>query len=80
VAAWLDGLEVVRDRLQEALSAAGVTPMRTDGCAFDPRLHVAVESVGAPVGVSPGTILSERRRGYLFGDSALRFAEVVVAK
>jgi molecular chaperone GrpE (heat shock protein) len=78
--AWMEGLESVRDRLLEALASAGVTPMKTDGCAFDPRLHVAVESIAASNGARPGMVVEERRRGYMLGDSSLRLAQVIVAK
>ncbi len=79
-AASLEDLRVIRDRLLEALSSAGVAPMETSGCAFDPRRHVAVDSVPASDGIAPGAIVSERRRGYLLGDEPLRLAQVVVAK
>ena len=46
---------------------------------FDPHHHVAVEVVPADETVSPGTVASELRRGYLVGDRVLRYAEVAVA-
>ena len=80
IAAWLEGLEFVRDRLFDILSAEGVRPLETDGETFDPHLHVAVEAVPVPDGLRPGAIVKETRRGYLVGDAVLRYAEVVVAR
>lgn len=80
IAAWLEGLDFVRDRLLDILSAEGVRPIETDGETFDPHFHVAVEGVPAPDGLRPGAIVQETRRGYLAGDTVLRYAEVVVAR
>ncbi len=80
IAAWLEGLEFVRDRLLDILSAEGVRPIETDGETFDPSLHVAVEATPASNGLQPGAIVQESRRGYLIGDAVLRYAEVVVAR
>jgi len=80
VRAWLEGLEFVRDRLLDVLSAEGVRPIETEGEIFDPHLHVAVEAAPATDGVPAGSIVQEARRGYLAGDTVLRYAEVVVAR
>jgi molecular chaperone GrpE len=76
--AWLTGLDFVRRRLLDALAAQGVVPMRAEGASFDPRRHIALESVPA-VQIAPGTVAQEIRRGYLAGDRVLRHAEVAVA-
>jgi len=80
VRAWLEGLEFVRDRLLDVLSAEGVRPIETEGEIFDPHLHVAVEAAPATDGVPAGSIVQETRRGYLAGDTVLRYAEVIVAR
>jgi molecular chaperone GrpE (heat shock protein) len=41
---------------------------------------VAVETAPASDQVRAGTIVREHRRGYLRGDTVLRYAEVVVAR
>jgi molecular chaperone GrpE len=80
IAAWLEGLEFVRDRLLDVLSAEGVRPIETDGETFDPHLHVAVEATPASDEQPAGSIAQETRRGYRIGDAVLRYAEVVVAR
>ena len=77
---WLQGLELLRERLLEHLSEEGIRPMDTVGEAFDPHLHLAFETVRADARHPPGSIVREARPGYLMGDTVLRYAEVVVAK
>ena len=80
MAAWLEGLAFVRDRLTEALAEAGVRSIATDGEFFDPRLHVAVDIAPAENGCAPGAIVRETRAGYVRGETVVRYAEVVVAR
>lgn len=80
VVGWLEGLEMVRRRLFDVLAAQGIVPIETDGVAFDPTRHVAIEVVAAHNGFVPGLIVQTQRRGYSLGDAVLRYAEVVVAR
>lgn len=81
VAGWLQGLDLVQGRLLDLLASEGLYPIETEDETFDPRQHVAVESVPAPDGSAPGRIVRELRRGYRREDgSVLRYAEVVVAR
>ncbi len=80
VAAWLQGLSFVQDRLLAVLAAEGVHPIETEDEPFDPHQHVAIETVVASDGVESGTIVRELRRGYALGETVLRYAEVVVAR
>lgn len=77
LAAWLDGLAMVRRRLLDALAAEGVTPIPAEGLPFDPRQHQAVEVLAADA--PPGTIVAVVRRGFAAGARVLRHAEVAVA-
>lgn len=80
IAAWLTGLELVRDRLLDILAGEEVRPIATDGALFDPNYHVAIEAVAATDGTQPGAIVQVTRRGYRAGDTVLRYAEVIVAR
>jgi molecular chaperone GrpE len=80
LAAWLDGLTFVRDRLLDSLAVAGVVPIAAVGQPFDPHRHLAVQSVDPTGGAAPGTVVGEHRRGYAHGDAVLRYSEVVVAR
>jgi molecular chaperone GrpE (heat shock protein) len=79
-AAWLQGLELVRERLFETLAMEGVEPLEAIGQPFDPHRHVAMDTVPAWDDAPSGTVVSELRRGYAVGDRVLRYAEVVVAR
>lgn len=80
VAAWLEGLSLVQERLLEVLAAEGVRPIEAKGQTFDPHWHLAVEAMPATGDIEPRTIVAQVRRGYALGDRALRYAEVVVAR
>lgn len=80
VAAWLQGLAFVQDRLLAVLAAEGVYPIETEDEPFDPHRHVALETITASEGVEPGVIVRELRRGYASGETVLRYAEVAVAR
>ncbi len=80
MSAWLEGLEIVRERLLEALAAVEVVPIPAEGRVFDPHLHIALETVAATEKAPSGTIVGEHRRGYVRGDTVLRYAEVIVAR
>jgi molecular chaperone GrpE (heat shock protein) len=77
LAAWLDGLRLVRDRLLAVLEVGEVTPILTVGHPFDPYLHVAVGTTSEGNGTS-GIIVAEERRGYRSPSGVLRYAEVIV--
>jgi molecular chaperone GrpE (heat shock protein) len=79
-AAWLRGLELVRERCLVTLAAEGVRPIEAVGQPFEPNFHVAVDTTPAAADVLSGTVVAELRRGYAVGARVLRYAEVVVAR
>lgn len=79
LSAWLDGLELVRDRFLKLLAAEDVQPIPAEGQPFDPHLHVAVETVQR-ADVAPNTVVEVVRRGYRQRRRVLRYAEVIVAR
>lgn len=79
LAAWLDGLRLVRDRMLDVLAQAEVQSIPAVGHAFDPHLHVAV-GVDTSGRAPAGTIVAEDRRGYQSPSGVLRYAEVVVSR
>jgi molecular chaperone GrpE (heat shock protein) len=77
LAAWLDGLRLVRERLLAILAAGEVTPIPALGRPFDPYRHKAV-GVARQSDQPPGVIIAVERAGYQTPSGVLRYAEVVV--
>jgi molecular chaperone GrpE (heat shock protein) len=77
MAAWLEGLRLVRERLLTLLVNAGVAPILTVGQPFDPYLHQAVGTAWDDAYPS-GVVVAEQRRGYTSPAGVLRYAEVIV--
>src|SRR5215467_1767166 len=69
------GMELIYQRLSEALKKLGVEPIASKGKKFDPNLHHAVEMVET-ADVEDHTILDEYQRGYNFRGRLLRPAMV----
>jgi len=78
---WLDGLNLVRERLLLILETNSVTPIPSVGQPFNPYLHVAVgTSAQLPAGMNAAAniIVAEERRGYCSPAGVIRFADVIV--
>jgi molecular chaperone GrpE (heat shock protein) len=76
---WVDGQQLLYERLMAALQAAGVRAIESVGRSFDPALHRAV-SVESRRDVPAGTVVGEELKGYSLDGKVLRFGEVVVAR
>ena len=77
--AWLKGIKLTLQQLDELLTAQGVSPIEAIGQPFDPTLHEAIgheESDELP----EDTVVSEVRKGYRLHDRVVRPALVRVAR
>src|SRR3979409_82643 len=77
--AWLKGIKLTLQQLDELLASQGVSPIESVGTPFDPSLHEAIgheESDEHP----EDTVVSEVRRGYRLHDRVVRPALVRVAR
>jgi len=75
---YAKGMELIRQRLSDALKKWGLEPIVTSGQRFDPNLHQAIERVQTDE-VEDQTILGEFQKGYTFKGKLLRPAMVKVA-
>ena len=75
---YVQGLELIRQRLFDALKKLGLEPIIAEGQPFDPHIHHAVEMVETE-DVPDHTVLGEFQRGYNFKGRLLRPAMVKVA-
>jgi molecular chaperone GrpE len=77
--AWLKGVRLTLQQLDELLASQGVSPIESVGTPFDPSLHEAIgheESDEHP----EDTVVSEVRKGYRLNDRVVRPALVRVAR
>jgi molecular chaperone GrpE len=74
-----EGVSMVLRQLKEALGKVGVREVQTQGLAFDPTRHEAVDVVSVPA-PEDGTVVEEVQRGYLLHDRLLRPAKVIVGR
>lgn len=72
------GMELIYQRLSEALKKLGLEPITSAGQPFDPNLHHAVDRAETDA-VEDNTVLEEYQRGYNFRGRLLRPAMVKVA-
>ena len=72
------GMELIYQRLSEALKKLGLEPIEAKGQKFDPHVHHAVDMVETGE-VEDHTVLDEYERGYNFRGRLLRPAMVKVA-
>jgi molecular chaperone GrpE len=72
------GMELIYQRLADALKKLGLEPITTKGQKFDPHVHHAVDMVESG-DIEEQTILDEYQPGYNFRGRLLRPAMVKVA-
>ncbi len=72
------GMELIYQRLFEALKKLGLEPLSTEGTLFNPHIHQAVDMVDTKEHPDQ-SILEEYQRGYKFKGRLLRPAMLKVA-
>lgn len=77
--AILEGIRGIANRMQNALTNAGVEPVVAVGETFDPEFHEAVDTAEADPEMD-GRVISEYSRGFRMGDRLLRPARVRVGR
>ncbi len=77
--AYKQGVQMIDDSFLEILKKLGVEEIESDGAAFDPAMHQAVQRV-AGTDKESGTVVTTFAKGYKIGDRVIRFAMVAVAE
>jgi molecular chaperone GrpE len=75
----LEGVEMVRGKLEKLLDSEGVKPIEAVGVPFDPNHHEAVLEIET-CDLPDGVVAEELRRGYLYKEKVLRASMVKVAR
>jgi molecular chaperone GrpE len=78
LAAAATGLRMSERRVERLMRDVGLEPVECLGRPFDPETMEAVEAVAGGEH-SPGTVVEELRRGYLWRGRVFRYAQVRVA-
>ena len=76
--AYRKGVEMTMNQFLSALKALGVTPIETEGAAFDPTIHNAVMHLEDP-DKGEQEIVQEFQKGFKMGDRVIRCSMVQVA-
>jgi len=74
-----DGIRLIRDNLLEVLRGHGLEPFESLGLPFDPERMRALGQRPAAAGTPAGRVVEEAVRGYLWRQTLLREAQVLVA-
>lgn len=75
----LKGVEMIENKINEALKLLGVEKLETIGQVYDPHLHESL-AVMRDESKENDIILDEYQAGYKFNDKVLRYAKVIVNK
>lgn len=73
------GIQSMARALESAFNQIGITRIKSIGEPLNPMHHNAIQVVSVP-DTTANTIIEEMQSGYMFGDTVLRTAMVVVAK
>lgn len=73
------GIESMARAIESAFTQIGITKIESVGQVLNPQFHNAIQVV-ATDDAKPNTIVQEMQAGYMFGDTVLRTAMVVVSK
>ncbi len=71
------GVQMVAAQFEDVLKRHGCQRISTEGEAFDPNVHEAIQMV--PSALPPGSVVQEVRSGYRLHDRVIRPAQVIVS-
>lgn len=73
---WIEGIELIHNKLKGILEAHGLTEIKAKGKPFDPRWHEAVMHQEGEEDI----VIEEIQKGYKLKDRVLRPSKVIVGK
>lgn len=79
-----EGVKSMKKAMETTFSEIGITRIESVGQKLNPQLHNAIQVIEKNQDngekVAPNTIVEEMQTGYMFGDTVIRTAMVVVSK
>ncbi len=76
---WIDGIQLINQKLSNLLDGEGIQSIPAEGAAFDPEIHEAISHENNPE-VESGFIIEVVQQGYTIGERVVRPSQVRVAK
>ena len=76
---WIDGIQLINQKLSNLLDGEGMQPIPAEGLAFDPAFHEAISHEDSAE-VESGFIIEVVQQGYAIGERVVRPSQVRVAK
>ncbi len=76
---WINGIELINQKLSNLLNGEGIETIPAEGVAFDPSVHEAISNEENDE-VESGFIIEVVQQGYKLGDRVIRPALVRVSK
>ena len=76
-----EGIKTMERALQNAFAQIGIVKIESVGEVLNPQFHNAIQMIDKPdEKTATNTIVEEMQSGYMFGDTVLRPAMVIVSK
>lgn len=76
-----EGIKAMERAINNAFAQIGIVKIDSVGQILNPQFHNAIQMIDKPDEKTPtNTIVEEMQSGYMFGDSVLRTAMVIVSK
>ena len=76
-----EGIKTMKRALENAFAQIGIVKIESVGETLNPQFHNAIQMVDKPdEKTATNTIIEEMQPGYMFGDTVLRPAMVIVSK
>jgi len=76
---WIDGIQLINQKLSNLLDGEGIQSIPAEGAAFDPEIHEAISHEDNSE-VESGFIIEVVQQGYTIGERVVRPSQVRVAK
>lgn len=75
-----EGLKLMQKNVTQAVGKMGLQPIEALGQAFDSEFHEAIAQVPTDDPELKGKIMEEIRKGYLYKEKVLRYAQVIIGE
>lgn len=79
-----EGIKSMAKAMESAFAQIGISKIESVGKILNPQFHNAIQVIATPEDAAnkpaPNTILEEMQPGYMFGDTVMRTAMVIVSK